>query len=76
MLALINPSNYPTSTKSLKKMSDAAAVNRKKWYTIFVNEINKQKTFTQVARDAEEPEDEPGFVDDDWRFALVKVSNG
>eukprot|EP00971_Amphidinium_carterae_P263703 5231668-Amphidinium_carterae.1 len=59
MLALIDPANYPTSTKSLRKMSDIAAVNRKKWYTTFVNEVNNQKTFTQVA----EPENEPGSDD-------------
>eukprot|EP00971_Amphidinium_carterae_P001061 20906-Amphidinium_carterae.1 len=38
MLALVDPANYPTSTKSLRKMSDEAAVNRKNWYTFFVEE--------------------------------------
>eukprot|EP00971_Amphidinium_carterae_P236086 4685278-Amphidinium_carterae.1 len=67
MLSLIHPSNYPMDTKPLRKMSEEAAVNRDKWYTTFVNEVNKQKKFTQVVDD-DEPglvDDEPGFVDDD-----------
>eukprot|EP00971_Amphidinium_carterae_P228217 4526894-Amphidinium_carterae.1 len=59
MLSLIHPSNYPT-TKKLQKMSEEAAVNRDKWYTTFVNEGNKQKTFTQVVDD-----DDSEVVDDD-----------
>eukprot|EP00971_Amphidinium_carterae_P123937 2454719-Amphidinium_carterae.1 len=59
MLSLIDPTNCPTSAKSLKKMSDIAAVNRKEWYTTLVNEVNNQKTFAQVA----EPETEPGSDD-------------
>eukprot|EP00971_Amphidinium_carterae_P124947 2475259-Amphidinium_carterae.1 len=48
MLSLIHPSNYPTSTKALRKISEKAAVNRDKWNTTFVNKVNKQKTFTEV----------------------------
>eukprot|EP00971_Amphidinium_carterae_P043432 854765-Amphidinium_carterae.1 len=61
MLALIDPSNYPTSSKPLRKMSKQAAVNRRKWYTSFVNEVTKQATYTQVAADSSE-----GSGDLDW----------
>eukprot|EP00971_Amphidinium_carterae_P245956 4885320-Amphidinium_carterae.1 len=47
MLSLIHPSNYPTATKALRKMSEEAAVCRDKWYTTFVNEVTKQTKFTQ-----------------------------
>eukprot|EP00971_Amphidinium_carterae_P263608 5229929-Amphidinium_carterae.1 len=64
-MALIDPANYPTSDESLRKMSELSEANRKKWYTSFVNKVNKQKTFTQVASDTDEPDNETGFVDDD-----------
>eukprot|EP00971_Amphidinium_carterae_P048238 950100-Amphidinium_carterae.3 len=42
MLALVDPKNYPTSSKPMKKTSEAAATCRSKWYTTFVDEVTNQ----------------------------------
>eukprot|EP00971_Amphidinium_carterae_P179946 3569480-Amphidinium_carterae.1 len=67
MLSLIDPSNYPMDTKPLRRMSEEAAVCRNKWYTTFVSEVNKQKTFTQVASDDD-------AVADDMRVEAIEPS--
>eukprot|EP00971_Amphidinium_carterae_P218788 4342864-Amphidinium_carterae.2 len=48
MLSLVDPKNYPTSSKALKKTSDKAFVCRNKWYATFVNEVTNQTRYTQA----------------------------
>eukprot|EP00971_Amphidinium_carterae_P267173 5300047-Amphidinium_carterae.1 len=52
MLSLVDPSNYPTSTKALKKTSD-----RNKWYATFVNEVTNQTRYTQALSSDEDAGD-------------------
>eukprot|EP00971_Amphidinium_carterae_P114175 2262664-Amphidinium_carterae.1 len=48
MLSLVDPMNYPTSSKALKKTSDRALVCRNKWYATFVNAVTNQTRYTQA----------------------------
>eukprot|EP00971_Amphidinium_carterae_P265556 5268115-Amphidinium_carterae.1 len=48
MLSLVDPMNYPTSSKVLKRTSDRARVCRDKWYATSVNEVTNQTRYTQA----------------------------